>query len=121
MKEVRVLLVDKDECSVFFVTHLLKKNGFDDLVVVNNGFDALNQIKNQQFDLILTELMVPGIGGFELIKQVRLIPEYKNTTIITITTLSHHREECFKVGATDFIIKPIFNSLEFIRRIKTHI
>ncbi|PIP69207.1 hypothetical protein CO033_01045 [Candidatus Nomurabacteria bacterium CG_4_9_14_0_2_um_filter_32_10] len=125
MKKVRVLLVDKDEYSILFMTRLFKKMCIVDLVFTStsNGFEALDKIKNEQFSLILTELMVHPIGGFELIKKIRSLDSYKNVPIlvVTATVTRRSKEESLAVGATDFIAKP-FNDLKyFIEKMKSYL
>ncbi|OIO30076.1 hypothetical protein COX93_02715 [Candidatus Nomurabacteria bacterium CG_4_10_14_0_2_um_filter_30_12] len=119
MKNVKTLLIDSDEHSRYFLSYALKKSGIEYLVVLENGFNVLEKVKNQQFDLILTELMVSGIGGFELIKKIRSLSSYKDVPIIVVTTLviNNHIQKCFELGATDFIAKP-FNLKDFIEKIK---
>lgn len=117
MKNGRILLIEKDNVIINLITYLLKKNGFDDLVVVSNKVDILNQVKNGEFDLILVEIM---LSGFKVVKEIRQI--YNNIPIISVTTvaLSGDKERCFEAGVTDYISKP-FKNTEFISMVKSHI
>ena len=97
----------------------LKKNNFDTIVVVENGAEAVEQVKKQKFDLILMDMQMPIMNGFEATERIRLMPEYKDTPIIALTAfaMKGDREKCLEAGATDYIPKPI-DSQEFIQKVK---
>ena len=98
---------------------ILKKNNFDTIVVAENGAEAVEQVKKQKFDLILMDMQMPIMNGFEATERIRLMPEYKDTPIIALTAfaMKGDREKCLEAGATDYIPKPI-DSQEFIQKVK---
>jgi CheY-like chemotaxis protein/signal transduction histidine kinase len=116
---VKILLVEDYKHSQIIVTRLLKKNNFDYIVVVENGAEAVDQVKKQKFDLILMDMQMPIMNGFEATERIRLMPEYKETPIIALTAfaMKGDREKCLDAGATDYIPKPI-DSQEFIQKVK---
>ncbi|MDR3609470.1 MAG: response regulator [Ignavibacteriaceae bacterium] len=116
---VKILLVEDYKHSQIIVTRLLKKNNFDSIVVVENGAEAVDQVKKQKFDLILMDMQMPIMNGFEATEKIRLMPEYKDTPIIALTAfaMKGDREKCLDAGATDYIPKPI-DSQEFIQKVK---
>jgi CheY-like chemotaxis protein len=116
---VKILLVEDYKHSQIIVTRLLKKNNFDSIVVVENGAEAVEQVKKQKFDLILMDMQMPVMNGFEATERIRLMPEYKETPIIALTAfaMKGDREKCLDAGATDYIPKPI-DSQEFIQKVK---
>ncbi len=116
---VKILLAEDYKHSQIIVTRLLKKNNFNHIVVVENGAEALEQVKNQKFDLILMDMQMPVMNGFEATEKIRMIPEYKDTPIIALTAfaMKGDREKCLEAGATDYIPKPI-DSHEFIEKVK---
>ncbi|MEJ2505687.1 MAG: response regulator [Ignavibacteriaceae bacterium] len=116
---VKILLVEDYKHSQIIVTRLLKKNNFDSIVVVENGQEALDQVKEQRYDLILMDMQMPVMNGFEATQKIRLLEEYKNTPIIALTAfaMKGDREKCLEAGATDYIPKPI-DSQEFIQKVK---
>ena len=116
---IKVLLVEDYKHSQIIVTRLLKKNNFDTIVVVENGAEAVEQVKKQKFDLILMDMQMPVMNGFEATERIRLMPEYKDTPIIALTAfaMKGDREKCLEAGATDYIPKPI-DSQEFIQKVK---
>src|SRR3989339_2238949 len=116
---VKILLAEDYKHSQIIVTRLLKKNNFNHIVVVENGAEALDQVKKQKFDLILMDMQMPVMNGFEAMEKIRLIPEYKETPIIALTAfaMKGDREKCIDAGATDYIPKPI-DSQEFVQKVK---
>jgi CheY-like chemotaxis protein len=115
----KILLVEDYKHSQIIVTRLLKKNDFDSIVVVENGAEAVEQVKKQKFDLILMDMQMPVMNGFEATQNIRTMPEYKETPIIALTAfaMKGDRERCLEAGATDYIAKPI-DSQEFIEKVK---
>lgn len=116
---VKILLAEDYKHSQIIVTRLLKKNNFNHIVVVENGAEALEHVRKQKFDLILMDMQMPVMNGFEAMEKIRLIPEYKETPIIALTAfaMKGDREKCIDAGATDYIPKPI-DSQEFVNKVK---
>jgi CheY-like chemotaxis protein len=116
---IKILLAEDYKHSQIIVTRLLKKNSFENVVVVENGEEALENAKKQQFDLILMDMQMPVMNGFEATQNIRLLPGYKDTPIIALTAfaMKGDREKCLEAGATDYIPKPI-DSKEFIEKVK---
>ncbi|MCH7773966.1 MAG: response regulator, partial [Bacteroidetes bacterium] len=116
---IKILLVEDYKHSQIIVTRLLKKNKFESIVVVENGQEALDQVKEQKYDLILMDMQMPVMNGFEATQKIRQLDEYKNTPIIALTAfaMKGDREKCLEAGATDYIPKPI-DSQEFIQKVK---
>ena len=116
---VKILLVEDYKHSQIIVTRLLKKNDFDSIVVVENGQEALDAVKQQHYDLILMDMQMPVMNGFEATKKIRELKEYKDTPIVALTAfaMKGDREKCLDAGATDYIPKPI-DSQEFIQKVK---
>lgn len=116
---VKILLAEDYKHSQIIVTRLLKKNNFNQIVVVENGAEALEQVKKQKFDLILMDMQMPVMNGFEATEKIRMLPDYKETPIIALTAfaMKGDREKCLEAGTTDYIPKPI-DSQEFIQKVK---
>jgi CheY-like chemotaxis protein len=116
---VKILLVEDYKHSQIIVTRLLKKNDFESIVVVENGQEALDQAKEQKYDLILMDMQMPVMNGFEATQKIRELEDYKNTPIIALTAfaMKGDREKCLDAGATDYIPKPI-DSKQFIEKVK---
>jgi CheY-like chemotaxis protein/signal transduction histidine kinase len=116
---IKIMLVEDYKHSQIIVTRLLKKNNFDSIVVVENGLQALEQAQQQKYDLILMDMQMPVMNGFEATQKIRELENYKDTPIIALTAfaMKGDREKCLEAGATDYIPKPI-DSQEFIEKVK---
>lgn len=116
---VKILLAEDYKHSQIIVTRLLKRNNFKNVVVVENGKEALDYVQKEKIDLILMDMQMPVMNGFEAIERIREIPEYRETPIISITAfaMKGDREKCLEAGATDYLPKPL-DSKEFIEKIK---
>ncbi len=120
--EIKILFAEDYKHSQIIVTRLLKKNGFENVVVVDNGEEALNNAKKDQFDLILMDMQMPIMNGFEATGHIRELANYQDTPIIALTAfaMKGDREKCLDAGATDYIPKPI-DSKEFIEKVKYYL
>lgn len=116
---IKILLAEDYKHSQIIVTRLLKKNGFENVIVVENGEEALKYAEKEQFNLILMDMQMPIMNGFEATEKIRKLPNYKDTPIISLTAfaMKGDREKCLASGATDYIPKPI-DSKEFIEKVK---
>lgn len=116
---IKILLAEDYKHSQIIVTRLLKKNDFENIVVVENGEDAVRMAQQEQFDLILMDMQMPVMNGFEATEKIRELTEYKDTPVIALTAfaMKGDREKCLEAGATDYIPKPI-DSKEFIEKVK---
>lgn len=116
---VKILLVEDYKHSQIIVTRLLKKNNFESIVVVENGAEAVDAVKQQMYDLILMDMQMPVMNGFEATQKIRELNDYKSIPIIALTAfaMKGDREKCLDAGATDYIPKPI-DSQEFIEKVK---
>jgi len=115
----KILLAEDYKHSQIIVTRLLKKNGFENVVVVENGEEAFHMAEKENFSLILMDMQMPIMNGFEATEKIRELASYKETPIIALTAfaMKGDREKCLEAGATDYIPKPI-DSKEFIEKVK---
>lgn len=113
----RALVVDDSFTMRNMVSLALKEESFD-VVTAEDGVDALKQSKGQKFDVIITDINMPNMDGFELIKKLRGIQDFKFTPILVLTTESGEdkKKEGKSVGASGWIVKP-FNPQTLINTI----
>jgi len=114
----RILVVDDEPDIVALVSYNLKKEGFG-VSAVHEGGEALDIVKKKDFDLIILDLMLPGIHGMEV---CRLLRSHQRTRDIPIIMLTAKGDEADRVrgletGADDYIAKP-FSPRELIARVK---
>lgn len=103
-----VLAVDDIPINLVLVQKMLAKFNFK-MRTAANGQAALDAVAAQKPDLILLDLMMPGIDGFEVIKRLRENPETADIRIVILSALNSNEDvvKGFSVGADDFIMKPI--------------
>ena len=105
----RALVVDDDMRNVFALTSLLESKG---IVVepARNGLEALEKIKkDEQYDVVLMDIMMPEMDGYTATRAIRKIRRYENTPIIALTAkaMKEDRNKCINAGANDYMSKPI--------------
>ena len=110
-KDKRILIVDDDTNVLTFLEMAAQLEGFD-VVTATNGTEAAEKVAQRPPDLIITDLMMPQQGGFELIRGLQGT-DHGAVPIIIITALRELEDKikAMELGADDFLIKP-FNKLE---------
>ena len=110
MTKERILVVDDSEGTRNLCSKILEKDGYDTAVAAD-GSEALDKIRNDSYDLVLTDLMMPNIDGMELLEQVK--KEHPELPVIIITAYASVSTavEAIKKGAYDYVPKP-FNTGE---------
>jgi two-component system chemotaxis response regulator CheY len=104
-----ILIVDDSATMIMSVKSTLEMNGFH-VETANDGVQALGKLKSgTRPDLIITDINMPNMDGLELIRNVKLMPGFRFTPILTLTTESQaaKRDEAKKLGATGWLVKPI--------------
>ncbi len=114
-----ILIVDDNEVNIHILFGALSDY---DLIPALDGQTALNIIEEEKIDLILLDIMMPNMNGFEVCGIIKNNPKYANIPIIFLTakTDSDDIKKGFEIGAIDYITKP-FNPSELNIRINTHI
>lgn len=108
MKDKSILIVDDDMRNVFALTSLLEDLGLK-ILVGKNGRDGIDKLKANHVDLILMDIMMPEMNGYEAMEEIRKNPKYRKLPIIALTAkaMPGDREKCIHAGATDYLTKPI--------------
>ena len=106
--KLTVLVVDDVSLNVLLIKKMLSQYTFQ-LKTANSGQAALDIIDKSMPDLLLLDLMMPGIDGFEVIRRLRADEKTKKLPIIILSALNSEADivKGFKLGANDFINKPI--------------
>jgi len=97
----------------------LTESGFD-VDVAGDGEEGLAKIKEQKPDLVLLDIVLPKLDGFEILRQIKSDPSLKNVSVIALTNLGQKEEveKGLKLGADDYIIKAHFTPTEVVAKAK---
>ncbi|MDR5898426.1 response regulator [Halomonas vilamensis] len=114
-----VLVVDDEPNIVLSLEFLMEQAGFQ-VTTAEDGEQALESVKNAQPDLILLDISLPGISGFDVLEQLRGQPDTASLPIIMLTAHGREveREKGMALGADDYITKP-FSTQTLVEKVKT--
>jgi len=108
-KGKKVLIVDDDMRNVFALSKLLSEKGFN-LLKAEDGLKALEILKTEpDIDLVLMDIMMPEMDGYETIRRIRAQEKFYKLPIIALTAKAMKKdyEDCIAVGASDYLPKPV--------------
>lgn len=116
-----ILMVDDNPKNLQLLGSTLRNEGYQ-IEFATNGTGALSWVEKKIFDLILLDIMMPGMNGYEVCTEIRTKQNYSDTPIIFITAKTDKESllQGFASGSQDYITKP-FDSAELLARIKTHL
>lgn len=102
-----ILVVDDEEPNRDILSRRLVKEGYS-VTVADGGKEALDMLRLERYDLVLLDIMMPGIDGYEVLKRIRSEPVLHDTPVIMVTALSDEPsiKRCLALGATDYVGKP---------------
>lgn len=117
-----ILIVDDNLTSRLLLQSYLKAHGFSDFVFAADGIEALERMKERAPEVVITDLMMPAMDGYEFIRRVRAEPAHAGVPVIVQTGLDEadDRARVFQAGASDLITKPI-NAIELVGRVRVHL
>jgi sigma-B regulation protein RsbU (phosphoserine phosphatase) len=117
----RILIVDDIPQSIQVIAGILQNKGYQ-MAFAQDGKSALEKVRQVKFDLILLDVMMPGMDGFEVTRILKASPDTKEIPVIMLTAKNEVAEilEGFEAGAVDYVTKP-FNAAELLERVRTHI
>ena len=120
--KMRVMVVDDEPSILELLKTALNALGTYEVSIASSGIDALRLIDKAEkpFDCLLLDIQMPKMNGITLCREVRQIPEYRDTPIIMLTAMSEKKyvDQAFTSGATDYLTKP-FDFLELRSRLGT--
>lgn len=120
-KEKRILIVDDTTANIEALSAVLKQQGYK-ISVATNGRQALEVLPRVNPDLVLLDVMMPEMDGFEACKQMKESPEFHDIPVIFLTSKTETADivRGFELGAVDYVGKP-FNMHELLARVNTHL
>jgi len=106
-KRETILVVDDQEENLCLMRSMLESMGFS-VDVTQTGTEALSRL-SEQIDLVLLDVLMPDMDGFEVVRQIRRSPDFQNLPVIMVTSLTSKEDklQAVEAGANDFISKPI--------------
>lgn len=105
----KILLVDDDVRNVYALSSILELYGMK-ITFAENGLEGLELLeKNADYDLVLMDIMMPEMDGYEAIRRLRGIPKFVHLPVIALTAkaMKEDQVKCMEAGASDYIVKPV--------------
>ncbi|MBM4050994.1 MAG: response regulator, partial [Planctomycetes bacterium] len=103
---VRILVVDDEELSRNFLREALTSRGYE-VVTASGGSEAIGLARDQAFDVVISDLVMPGIDGLDLVSLVKDIRPQTSVVLVTAYATVERAAEAMERGASDFIHKPL--------------
>ena len=108
-KKLKVLAVDDDLINLKLLKSMLMKTGYvSEVVEAKNGADAIGELKNaSDFDVVLLDIIMPVMGGIDMLRVLRADDNLKQPPVIVLTTDETKKGEALEAGANGFLMKPV--------------
>ena len=118
----KILLVEDDRFLRELMSQKIVKMG-DDLVVAVDGEEGVKKTKEEKPEIVLLDLMLPGIDGFGVLSQIKADPETSGIPVIILSNLGQKEDidRALELGAADFLVKAHFTPQEIIEKIKQYL
>ncbi len=118
----KILLIEDDKfiCDVY--KDGLKMGGFK-VIIAYDGKEGIKKIKSEKPDLILLDLVVPLINGFEILEKIKIDKKFKKIPVIILSNLGEEKDirKGMSLGAVDYLVKVNFSIKEVIEKVKLHL
>ncbi len=116
----KVLVIEDNAQNMYLIHFLLQSHGYT-VIEAENGIVGIQKAKDEQPDIILLDIQLPEMDGYEIARIMKSTPEINKIPIIAVTSyaMAGDKEKILAAGATDYIEKPI-NPETFIDQIKVH-
>ena len=109
LRRKRVLVVDDDVRNIFALSSVLERHGMD-VITAGTGQEAIEKVAaGEDIDLVMMDIMMPGMDGYETIRAIRARPDSRAMPIVALTAkaMKGDREKCLEAGASDYLAKPV--------------
>lgn len=122
LSKSQILIIEDNPVNRLLLIKLLKTMGISHIKTSANGIKALKKTEKFSFDLIILDLKIEGLSGYDVLNALKKNPKTAGIPVIIQTAAQEEeaREKVFAAGAVDFITKPV-NPLEFFSRVKVHL
>ncbi|MGB3559386.1 MAG: response regulator [Geitlerinemataceae cyanobacterium] len=121
-RQEKILIVDDNPLNAKLIFKFLSRAGFERVLIAEDGYRALDIVRESPPDLILLDVMMPGIDGFETCGHLKELKQGRDIPVIFMTALAdtEHKLKAFQLGAVDYMAKP-FHKEEILARIDVHL
>ncbi len=118
----RILVVDDTASNIQVLVQILRSEGDFSISVANNGLQALEQMEKVKPDLVLLDIIMPELDGYETCKRMKQDEDLSDIPVIFLSAKieADDQVKAFDVGGVDYVTKP-FNSIELMARVRTHL
>ena len=115
----KILVVDDNEDNRYTLVRRLRREGYSNVVVAENGRHALDVIETDSIDLVLLDIMMPEMNGYDVLERIKAHPSWREIPVIMISAIEDIDSvvRCIALGAEDYLPKP-FNARELMARIR---
>ena len=113
-----ILIIEDDDIMLKAVRNILSKSGYN-VITAKDGKEAFEQMDNADYDIVITDLMMPYANGLEVVSRLRNDSTKRHVSIIVVSSVGNEETitEAFRLGADDYLKKPIMAG-ELLLRIK---
>ena len=103
-----ILVVDDNEDNCYTLTRRLKRQGYDNVATAGHGREALELLAARPFDLVLLDVMMPDMNGYEVLQTMKADPALRGIPVVMISALDEVDSvaRCIEIGAEDYLSKP---------------
>jgi CheY-like chemotaxis protein len=117
----RILVIEDNEQNIYMITYLLEHAGLE-VVQARDGLSGMKRVLEQRFDLIILDIQLPELDGYEVARRLRAEPLLAAVPIVAVTSfaMAGDRERILSAGCTDYLEKPI-DPDTFVEKITRHI
>lgn len=119
LTDARILIVDDEFINLDVLKEILGMEGYDNLTLTESPTEAIKLFKAEEFDLLLLDILMPELDGFQVLEQIHELKEKRKIPVLILTALNDHatKLKALENGANDFLGKP-FDAAEALARIK---
>ncbi len=111
---MRILIVDDEEVSLNSVKRLLKWRGIRNVDICDNGREAIERVRETDFDIVLLDLLMPEVDGLQVLESTRPYRPHTEFVILTAIDDIPTTVKAIRLGAYDYLVKPVDNDLLFL-------
>ena len=117
----KVLLVDDKVRNLVLIKNILTPLNLD-FYIAKNGEEAIKRVTQTNFDMVLLDILMPGIDGYEVCRRIKSISRERDLSILFMSALRTHEDKTkgFESGADDYLVKPLYEK-EVLARVKLHL